>query len=75
MNDLGGSPYSGTAYYVATAELPNSTPTVKQLKDVFLYPTVVKRTPQLTLRPGMKSDRVEVYNVLGENVKTFSLSG
>lgn len=68
-----GANYSAYAYYVATANASNAVPTVQELKDVAIYPSPVRDNLQLTIHPNLSVERIDVYNLLGQNVKSFAV--
>lgn len=59
------------AYFFATSTLGTATPTVQEVKDIILYPTPVRENVYVVFNPNMKPERLDVYNLLGQKVKSF----
>lgn len=69
VNATDNSGLNTTAYFVAMA---NSTGIkTQEIRDLLMYPTPVRENMQVVFKPTMKPLRIDIFNVLGQKVKTF----
>lgn len=68
--------YSTDAYFVGTApeSVGINNPEMQEVKDIFLYPTPVRENVYVVFNPGLRPDRIDIHNVLGQKVKTFPIA-
>lgn len=62
------------AYYVVTAQESTGYAKVQVLKDVSIFPIPAREYITIIASPNLKASRVEIYNVLGQRLKTDVLS-
>lgn len=62
---------NNTAYYVFNTTTGTSVDKMQDIKDVFMYPTPVRENMYVLFNPNLKPNRIDVFNVLGQKVKTF----
>jgi len=68
----GGSGWTTEAYYHASTDITGVT-RVNAVKDIFIYPTPVRENMYVVFNQNLRPNRVEVFNVLGQKVKSFSV--
>lgn len=62
------------AYYVVTAQEATGLNKVQPLKDIVLYPIPARDYITVITHPNLKASKVEIYNVLGQRIKSDILS-
>lgn len=63
--------FSKDSYYFGAADATGVTTVSQEVKDILLYPTPVRENVYVVFNPTIKPERVDVYNLLGQKVKTF----
>ncbi len=58
------------AFYVVTAQEATGITKVQTLKDITLYPIPAREFITVLVNPNFKATRMEVYNVIGQRVKS-----
>ena len=62
---------NNTAYYHFNTITSTSNYTAQAVKDIFIYPTPVREIMNVVFNANLKPNRIDVFNVLGQKVKTF----
>ena len=57
-------------YYVVTAQEATGIGKVQNLKDISIYPIPAREFITVIANPSIKATRMEIYNVLGQRLKT-----
>lgn len=58
------------AYYIAKSDI-NASTSVQKVKDFVIYPTPVRSNMFIAYNSSIDPTKVEIYNVLGQKVKTI----
>jgi hypothetical protein len=62
--------YSVDSYFFGSTTTGTAAPTVQEVKDILVYPTPVRENAYVVFNPSIRPDRLEVYNLLGQKVKS-----
>jgi hypothetical protein len=62
------------AWFVGTANATTGISKVSTVKDVFIYPIPAKDNLTVVFASNLNPNRIEVYNVLGQRIKTIPVA-